>query len=547
MTREDKAGPKTAAGVLLLVSLSAAGALAVLWSTPKGVELDPDSIRYVAVARNLLAGRGFYVPYGIAGPLPFTHWPPLYPASLAVLGFFGVDPLAGARLLNAILLGVNILLVGVTVRRITAPKMWPAVAAAAVALSSVDMLSVHATAWSEPLFIALCLTAVLLLDRYLQTSAVRYLVLSGATGALVLLARYHGIAFVAAAAAALVVLGKRGLSRRLGDAAVFGGMSLAPIALWLVRNNIVAGNPFDRPVAWHPPTGVLVTEALNTSTLWAAPAMVPLAMRCVWLVAVAAAVTACCFIRAGARDAGYRDQPAGPEAAARRILATYYMYAVLYVALLAVSLTFFDAATRLDARILLPFYVAMLIPAAYAVKRIAGLAAKRLSAVIIGVLVGALLVASAVRGYAAAAAVHKARLDPARKTWRTYALFRRAAALPPAAELVSNSPGAVYLLTERKVYALPQPFDQHAMSRNPNYEVEMAKTLDILKRGAYVVYFTVEHQIWYMPTQEELIQRLDLVPVAAEAEGVIYATRPPARDATSLESGTRGGRTPRAQ
>jgi hypothetical protein len=48
-----------------------------------------------------------------------TQYPPLYPAVLTPLLLVGIDALQAARLLNAFLFGVNILLAGYSIHQIT--------------------------------------------------------------------------------------------------------------------------------------------------------------------------------------------------------------------------------------------------------------------------------------------------------------------------------------------------------------------------------------------------------------------------------------------
>src|SRR5687768_2666146 len=79
----------------------------MLWTTALGAGVSPDSVLYIDAARNLLAGKGL-----VALGIPLSHYPPGYPAVLALGGLAGIEPLAGARLLNALLFGLNAMLIG---------------------------------------------------------------------------------------------------------------------------------------------------------------------------------------------------------------------------------------------------------------------------------------------------------------------------------------------------------------------------------------------------------------------------------------------------
>ena len=100
--RYDRRG--TALGIAALALLGVGLALA---ASRHGVGASPDSVVYIGVARNLLAGRGLTEPFGALVDTPLTRYPPLYPALLAAGGPLGLDPLATARWISALLFGVR--------------------------------------------------------------------------------------------------------------------------------------------------------------------------------------------------------------------------------------------------------------------------------------------------------------------------------------------------------------------------------------------------------------------------------------------------------
>ncbi|MFN2398462.1 MAG: hypothetical protein ABR543_07445 [Gemmatimonadaceae bacterium] len=86
------------------------------------------------MARNLLAGRGFYLYDGAV----YLGWPPLYPLTLAALGVTGLDLLAAARILNALLFGVLVWLAYAQARVITSSIVL-AMSAALLVLCSISL------------------------------------------------------------------------------------------------------------------------------------------------------------------------------------------------------------------------------------------------------------------------------------------------------------------------------------------------------------------------------------------------------------------------
>src|SRR5262245_38410829 len=103
----------------VLVTLAGLAVVLLLFATRPGLGVGPDSTTYLDAARHLRQGEGLVVLEGSHGTRPLSHYPPLYPALLALAGTASADALAGARALHALLFGVNVLLVGLLIRRAT--------------------------------------------------------------------------------------------------------------------------------------------------------------------------------------------------------------------------------------------------------------------------------------------------------------------------------------------------------------------------------------------------------------------------------------------
>lgn len=232
---------------LFLIAVSVLGAALVLArGLTHGPALHWDSINYLAVARNLLAGEGFLNYDGT----PYTLWPPLYPLLLALLTVGGpglLDPLAVAGPLNAALLGVTIFVAGRYLHRRLESRflaLWaPLVLALALPLGELARWAL-----SETLFVLLLTLALIAAADHLAEGRRSSLALAALCGALALLTRYQGVGVVAAVALApLFRRGDRPGTRVKRSALVFLA-GLAPTALWLLRNARLTGG-----VTGHPP------------------------------------------------------------------------------------------------------------------------------------------------------------------------------------------------------------------------------------------------------------------------------------------------------
>jgi hypothetical protein len=274
--------------VLPLLILALIGVIAVLFATSSGIGISPDSTVYIGAARNLLQGRGLSESTA-SGTKPLTHFPPLLPSLLAVGGLLGVEPLAGARWLNAILFGATILLGGLLIRLYTRGALWAALLGSFLLLTSHDMLLIHSMAWTEPLFLYFGFLGLALLAAHFDGR--NTLVASSVAVAFAFLARYSGVAFVMTGIAGILLLERNTFRKRIGDAVIFGVISCGPMALWMAGNVFATGAPTSRHLAVHPVTYTHLQQALVTVSQWGIPGRGRSLL--VFIALVAIAVSAC--------------------------------------------------------------------------------------------------------------------------------------------------------------------------------------------------------------------------------------------------------------
>ena len=192
------------------------------------------------------------------------RWPPLYSLMIASLVPLHDRTADAAMTVNAILLGVLVLLTGTVVG-----GNWRIAMAASVVVGCSLWWRYHYVL-SEAAFYPLLLGGFFCLDRYMcQRSRGRLLVCAAVFG-LVLLTRYSGIAFVVSAG--VFVLRAMG-GRHWRDAALFWLIAITPCAAWMVRNIMVAGAASGRGI--DPDLAYMVTPVLIdlivgvTLLLWA--------------------------------------------------------------------------------------------------------------------------------------------------------------------------------------------------------------------------------------------------------------------------------------
>lgn len=202
--------------------------IAILTVTPWPVGAFQDDAIYTVLAKSLASGDGYRM-LNLPGEPHATHYPPVYPALLALLWRLGPefpDNLVVFKFANAVFLSLAALgayQFGRTRLR------WPVAGAAGVALAgtvSILVLLITGVVLSEPLFMALLWPALRLSERSGDTGDVKTAV--GAGLLLGLLALVRTLGALAIPAAAVVLLWRR----RPAAAAALTAAGLALLVPW---------------------------------------------------------------------------------------------------------------------------------------------------------------------------------------------------------------------------------------------------------------------------------------------------------------------------
>ena len=332
---------------LLLVAAAALGAgLVLLRLASYGPGLWWDGINYITIARNLLAGDGFVDLYHE----PMVLWPPLYPAMLAGGGLFGIDPYSVAGPLNAVILGLTVLVAGWWLRRYLRSRilwLWGCFSVA-LALPLVNMAS---QALSESAFILFATLSLTQIDAHLKSGSRASLILAAAFSALACLTRYMGASLILAALPMLLAA-RVAPPEKMKRIALYGLIAAAPLGLWMLRNFLVAGSTTGgRDRAFYS-FSFIADEALQIATAdwWLMGLTAP--------VLLALVIAAChAFLRRLDRKSDASSDVAwGP-------LCVLGGFALAYLTLLVVAMMSGGTWSGLQWRFLAPVYVPLLFAA----------------------------------------------------------------------------------------------------------------------------------------------------------------------------------------
>ena len=356
----SRARPSALASFVSLLLLAVIGTLLILRATPQGLGLSDDSIAYIAGARSMLSGQGYREAW-LASNQPVTHFPPGFSSVLAFFGLFGLDPLHGARLVNALLFGLNAGLLGILAWRMT-PSLTAGLVLSALFVANGEMLQVHAVAMSEPLFIFLSLLSLWMFDLYFERDHHwLWLILCATFVGAAYLTRYAGLALVVTFLAALIVV-HTDWRKRLSSVAIFLAGVLPWILGWAIRNRFVAENATNRVLAWHPIASDNLRMGLRVFSeffipveAWRREIFKQTGIVAGLVLLVLGAVLVWVALKAWDYFSMPQQASAGERSGKKAmgvIAFTTGLYIFAYLASIVASMSLFDAATKFRLRIL---------------------------------------------------------------------------------------------------------------------------------------------------------------------------------------------------
>ena len=475
------------AGLCLLAFLS------ILWLTPFGMSATGDSASYVGAARNAAEGRGISRPTGGGEVKPLTHFPPLYPLTLAIFEILGMDSVGAARWLAGALFAANVLLIGISIKAATGSNSG-ALAGSLLVLLSPIMIRLHVWILSEPLYLALLSYAFLLLSLFTKTRDRRLLVAGGVIIGLAYATRYVGIAVVGTAALAFLWMGKREWRRSVKDTALLLVLGLGPMVAWVVRNLMVAGTATNRRLTWHPFPVSYLKRPFSIVWEWLLPfpfsyaALYGMIALCVILLAVVLYRR-----RAGL---GLEVPPRGASDPASPGLVTLHgLHMLVYTALLVVSISLLGASTPIDDRTTAPLYIGFLIVGVILGVQTWGSNARKpwTRPMVVGLVV--LVLASYT--YQDVALIGQLRRDAsgyASRSARESPTMKAMQELSPGTILYTNEPEQVYFVSGRGAYMIPIKIDAVTGRASPAFAQKLEDMREDLLGGnaALVLFRTIE-------------------------------------------------------
>lgn len=491
-----------------------AGCALIIWSTPYGAGISRDSITYIGGAESLISGQG----YAFMGS-PISHYPPLYPMFLAAMSLPRENLAQAARLLNALLFGLNISLIAVGLYLIVGRNFFFITAAALFCLSSGPLILLHTYAWSEPLFIAFSIASVIFLLQTRTKSRYHMLAISGFCLGFAMITRYVGVAFLPPALCLVFFAGEnQPVPRRIRSALFYFVAACAPLGGMILRNAITTGSAANRGFAFHPIKVSQFFSDFHTVIInFFIPAPLPSEIKsCIfWLPTSLFIILGTISFQRWLKHRNWRSIDIV-------ITTTSLFFIVSYTLLLFLTISFVDASTSIDTRLLSPIFI-ILIMGGFSSLWFLSKELKKPAIIWFFLLLISISISMKVPD--AARTVTSLRKDGrgyAARYWRNSETITFVNLLEDELKIYSNGIEAVYFLADRQATVLPEKQSRYSMKINQGYNEEMkALCSSVMEDGALLVYFNGIYR-WYFPTEEEIKAACDLPVLQKFSDGTVY-------------------------
>ncbi|MEX0787833.1 MAG: glycosyltransferase family 39 protein [Anaerolineales bacterium] len=456
-----------------------------------------DSAIYLASAHNIVQGTGLGLvePGGEFRSLPYSA--PLFPLVLAGMETIGLDPVAGARWMNALLFGVLIFLTQRIVARVSGSWLPPALVGALLVFSPA-LFPVFSWAMAEPLFLCCGVASLMAGQQALRGGKDRWWAATGLAAGAAFLARYVGVVFFATPAAAWLFSNDVSWPRKIRGLAILLGLGATPMAIWVVSTFRAGGGVGSR--SWETWTGFTVrlphawVDLQKVSLSWAVPFSwaeappYPVSLNSFLAVVLWASV----LLGPIATYAYFRDAVTGEGSEslglALRLLSVFTPMYLLVVGL--VFATTYPPIT-LDNRMLSPAHWAWLIWLA-----LLGPVFARVRpdtrwlgrGIVIGLAV--LAISYFFRGARMGAQIHADGLGFHSRAWQSSATIQAVRHLPADTPLITNEVTALLFLTGRAAYAMPEIYQRPPGSPPPSFGAADGDAVHrLFREGAALVLF----------------------------------------------------------
>ncbi len=536
---EEMPDKKSRYALIAIIVVAIIGAAILLIATNKwGIGTSPDSATYIGSARHLLRGDGLVMSHAVGETRPMTKTPPMFTLAVALSGLVsGADPIDAARWLHALVFAGAIFLVGFMLMRYTG-SFWVALIGAILTMTSVNMLSIHSMAWSEPLFILFTLLWMLQLTKYLDTQKLSTLIYASIAAGLAFFTRYAGAPLIATGFITIILFDKVNFPKKIKNTIIYSLISSLPVTLWIIRNMLIADNATGRTLTFHM---IDFNKFLRGTTYavatWLAPGLslrtekIFLTYEIVMLAFFIGVFTV--FIYLGVKKFRAKSifkQTLKDEKPFATLPFNIIVFLVIYTVFFISVICLVDAETNFNTRTLAPVFPLALILSVCLIHNIfiTEEANRKLKPLLIA------FCAVFIFSYSSSAVswgvkMHNFGEGYSSVKWRNkqggnFKFLDKLKTFPPNIRVYSNDRAAVYFLTGIPAASIPPKINATAKLENENYTGQIANIKGEIEAGnAVIVYFSGVDR-YFLPNESELIERLPIGSIISTKNGTLYGS-----------------------
>jgi len=336
---------------------------------------------------------------------------------------------------------------------------------------------------------------------------------------------YAGASTGPAGVAAILLLSRQSLRRRILDSAIFSVAFLVLPMLGFLKNLRTAGSATNRTLAFHPFSLSHMKDAVAALAAWGSPLGVDQARTDVYLHPIIGVIGLLLFLGVAVMGCAIAIRRRRSQTGLAMLSSVAVLYAACFVALIIFSISFVDFHTPADSRILSPVYFAWVIVLACvgtAIAQAMPLQRGR-TVVVVACLFAIYLCAFPSMKLIARRFRHGEGFT--HETWRNSPTIAAIRELPSDQKIFTNAPGVIYLLTRRQsIVTVPSEINASTRLPNPEYAGLMGRITDDLRGGRGVLVYLRNYgkRRAFYPTEEELRRRLALHPRLLLSDGGIY-------------------------
>lgn len=504
---------KVVAFLLLIIITIVIGFSLLTRVTVNGIGLTPDSVVYISAAKSLLEGQGLFV-----GGEPMTHFPPVYSLLIAFGGLFTDNLVSSTRILHIFFYCANAILFGFCIF-ISARRNFLAMVAGLLLFFTLPaVLKVHADAVSESPFIFFSLLTFLLLYRYIFTDRKIFLLFSALIMGLAIATRYVGIALLPPLIVGIFLFNKSSLKTKLLTSLWSVAVAIVPITAWVIRNLILTSSAVNRTITFHPIDIKRIKSMIDTLHNFIFPSLENRWFNAIELVLVTMVFLYLAIVVIRKRSEYIKEDNQGWFFASMG--STFF---ISFILVLIFSISFIDASTSMNERILLPAFLPLLISTFALVDQFAQLTKNRLVMPVFLTCIVLITRMNLPETIQTARRLHNNGMGFNSVRWNESPTISEVSKLPPGLKIYSNGFDAINIKTGRESFSFPRKFNPVSTLMNKDYALEMDAMCRQVNNGtALIIYLDEVNWRDYLPDEDEVVKACAPLIIADTNDGAIY-------------------------